>query len=263
MIITTSQKNNLNLIKKATEYARKLNINFIHREDLSLENLFEIDATKNKKPQVIIVKQKGLFLYTQGIKNPFFFHPSTAIIRIKRLEQGYNDTMIDICQLKPGDYFLDCTLGLGTDSIVASYIVGASGKVIGIESKKEIALIVAEGSKQCKIINHEIKNAINRINVINDNHLTYLRSLPNKSVDVIYFDPMFEHGIYQSDGIKPLREIADFQQLTSEVIYEAKRVARKRIVLKARNNSLFFDKFDFKKIIRANRKFTFGYIEIR
>lgn len=34
--------------------------------------------------------------------------------------------------------FLDCSLGLGSDSIVASFIVGESGSVTGIEARQSL-----------------------------------------------------------------------------------------------------------------------------
>lgn len=41
--------------------------------------------------------------------------------------------MLRAAGLSEGDTFLDCTLGLGSDAIIASMAVGETGSVIGIE----------------------------------------------------------------------------------------------------------------------------------
>lgn len=50
--------------------------------------------------------------------------------------------MVEAMDLKPKMSVLDCTLGLGTDATVASYIVGENGKVVGLESATLIYLIL-------------------------------------------------------------------------------------------------------------------------
>ena len=43
---------------------------------------------------------------------------------------------------------------------------------------------------------------------------------------------MFEETVIESDGIKGLKHFALYHDITDETIAEAKRVARKRVVLK-------------------------------
>jgi ubiquinone/menaquinone biosynthesis C-methylase UbiE len=60
----------------------------------------------------------------------------------------------------------------------------------------------------------------------------YLKLLPDNSFDIIYFDPMFRNPINKSSNLKPIRTLADMRSLTTESIKEARRVAKKRVVIK-------------------------------
>ena len=81
-------------------------------------------------------------------------------------------------------------------------------------------------------------------------------------MDVVYFDPMFEEALTDSTGINPIRNWAAYTPLTAEVIEEAKRVARKRIVMKNHYHSPLFDQHGFQVIKRPSAKFHFGVIEL-
>ena len=84
-----------------------------------------------------------------------------------------------------------------------------------------------------------------RIEVIEANHYELLKTLPDNHFDVVYFDPMFEETIEESNGIKGLTHFAANHDFTMEIINEAKRVARKRVVLKDHFRSSRFQRFGF------------------
>ncbi|WP_339063116.1 class I SAM-dependent methyltransferase [Tepidibacillus marianensis] len=188
--------------------------------------MFELDH------ELIIVERKHIKYYTAQDQQPFFFHPSMAILRINQLQKGDNDILVSLSKLKPDDSFLDCTLGLGSDSIVASYLVGERGRVVGVESQPVIAVIVEQGLQNGWKENHDIELAMKRIEVVTMNHLDYLYSLPDRSFDVIYFDPMFRQGFSKSSSMIPLRQVANSNSLAVETILQAKRIAKRAIVLK-------------------------------
>lgn len=56
-----------------------------------------------------------------------------AELRIKNIIDGNPDHMTTVMGLTKGMSALDCTLGLGTDAIVASYIAGESGLIQALE----------------------------------------------------------------------------------------------------------------------------------
>lgn len=76
------------------------------------------------------------------------------------------------------------------------------------------------------------------------------------------WDPMFEETIEESTNFIPLRNAGLHDSLSVEWIAEAKRVAKKRVVLKAHFKSPLFERYHFKQDIRLNAKFHYGIIEI-
>jgi hypothetical protein len=71
---------------------------------------------------------------------------------------------------------------------------------------------------------------------------------------------MFEETV-DSSGIAPLRSFASYSDLTMDAVIEAKRIAKKRVVLKDHFRSERFVKFGFTQHIRKTSKFHFGTIE--
>jgi len=60
----------------------------------------------------------------------------------------------------------------------------------------------------------------------------YLRSLPSGSFDVVFFDPMFEKPKKSQPAFEMLRRFAEHAPLTPETLEEARRVARRWVVVK-------------------------------
>lgn len=256
MFITTAGRTNLDMIEKAVSIATELQIPYIIRNKKSVPAL----QTKNKDDCIVVGKTQ-LELYPSGEADPFFFHPNSAMFRIKRLMNGEHDPFIEATQLEIGMSVLDCTLGLASDSIVAGFVVGSTGSVIGTEANKYLAYLVREGLMQWDSGIPEMNAAMQRIKVFNSNSIDLLKTLETNSFDVVYFDPMFEEPVIESDGIKALSRFAARDDLTELLIAEALRVAKSRIVLKDHFRSVRFEKYRFKPIRRKSAKFHFGIIE--
>jgi hypothetical protein len=211
---------------------------------------------------ILVVDKNRLEYYPIGAESSFFFHPSSAVFRIKQFDVNGHDPLIAIARLTAGMTVLDCTLGLGADAIVMSHAVGPSGQVTGIESKAATALIVREGLQRWVEGYPPIVEAMRRIEVQQLDHLTYLEQSSSKSVDVIYLDPMIEKTVSESTHLDGLRQLANYETLTEQVMKEAKRVARQRIVLKAHFESDLFERFGFARIKRKSSKLHYGVIEL-
>ena len=93
-----------------------------------------------------------------------------------------------------------------------------------------------------------------RIEVRHSHHLDYLKSLPDQSVDIVYFDPMFREPITDSASINPLRHYANGEPLDAESVREAIRVARKTVVMKEARSSGEFERLGFALPERENPK---------
>lgn len=211
---------------------------------------------------IIVWLPEGPVLYIGNEK--FFFHPSMAKTRLSLYRKGGTiDPLVRACQLESEDHFLDCTLGLGADAIVASYFL-PQGRVVGVESSPGIATVVKWGMKCYQSEMSWLREAIQKVEVVNMKHLHYLQSLAEDSFDVVYFDPMFRRPLLHSQPLAPLRLLANPDPLDMVVVQEACRVARKRVILKERHDSGEFERLGFEEMICSRHNpIAFGRINIR
>jgi len=232
--VTTSLRTQENDYCKAMEISFFLNIQYIARKDKDINTIL----SQNKLKGVLVVGQNRLtYKYNGG---DFFFHPGMAKLRINEIKNGKTDQMIKALDLNPGDSFLDCTMGLGSDSLVASYVNG-EGEVTGLESSKIISFIVKEGLSGYSKADTDIVKAMKKIKVICCDYNIYLKNQADNSVDIVYFDPMFRIPVKNSCSIEAMRPLTDGSPLSPEAIQEALRVSRQRVVVKeVRNSTEFF-----------------------
>ncbi|MFX3625300.1 MAG: class I SAM-dependent methyltransferase [Ectobacillus sp.] len=256
MIVTTAGRTNKEMTAHAKKVAVDLESPFAIRKDDSIQQLQD-----RFKDDVLVVGKNRLQVYPYGAEDSFFFHPNSASFRIKRLMRGEHDPFLQAAKLKRGMSILDCTLGMASDSIVASYAAGETGKITGIEGNRYMAYIVRQGLQQWRANYREMDEAMRRIVVIQSDHLSYLKSCENQAYDVVYLDPMFEESILESDGIRGLKHFALYNDVTEESVKEALRVAKIRVVLKDHFRSERFDKYGFSVYRRKTSKFHFGVIE--
>lgn len=256
MFVTTAGRTNQHMIEKAKEIAELLEVPYIQRQKKSILTLH-----KETNSECIVVGKERLELFHMEALQSFFFHPNSAMFRIKRLERGEHDPFAEAAQLKKGMTFLDCTLGLASDSIVASYLVGSEGVVTGTEGQKYLAFIVMEGLRTWDSELPLMNEAMARIKVVNCLAMEYLKTVPDHSIDCVYFDPMFDESILESDGIKALGHFALYKDLNKEIIDEALRVAKNRVLLKDHYKSNRFEQYGFNVFRRKTAKFHFGVLE--
>ncbi|WP_003544804.1 class I SAM-dependent methyltransferase [Desulfotomaculum nigrificans] len=242
LVVTTGIRSGIALEQQALELSRQLNVPYVRRQKRSLDNIKEMSGAQ----VILLVKSNKLSLVVDG--KELFFHPGLAKLRIKEIQAGKTDQMIKAMGLKAGDSVLDCTLGLAADALVASYVTGPGGMVVGLEDSMPVAEIVRRGLQSYTGEKPELLAAMRRIQVINAHHLGYLRQLPDNSFDVVYFDPMFRQPRHQSSSLVPLRPLANSSPLSQEAVVEAYRVARKRVVMKENRNSEEFSRLNFHTI---------------
>ncbi|UQZ46402.1 class I SAM-dependent methyltransferase [Bacillus sp. PK3-037] len=255
-MITTSYRPSDHTIKIAKMLSEELGIQYGDRNKQTVENML-----KSAERDLLVIGKERFELYTkQGGK--FFFHPNTAMFRAKRFMRGEQEPMLRAAGLTAGDSFLDCTLGLASDAIIASMAVGETGSVIGLEKNKLVSVLVNTGLHSWETGIEQLQAAMRRIQVNHADCFDYLKQLPDKSVDVIYFDPMFHEPVESSDGIAPLRELAEDFALADGCIKEAVRAARKSVVLKDHWKSPRFDQFGFNVLKRKTALFHYGVIQI-
>lgn len=253
-IVTTVRKPKSEMNVAASTLAAKLNLKFVLRGDYSLDALRNLFGVKN----ILLIKNDLIVLFTT--KGELFFHPGTAHLRIKNLRQGLGDRLIDAGKIRRGDKVLDCTLGLGSDAIVESFV---AGRVTALEVNPIIAEIVRHGMKNFSEDSPHILEAMRHVEVVTTDYIDYLKVAADNSFDVVYFDPMFRRPIDKSSGMNPLRPLADNRPLSVDAVKEACRVARRCVVMKENSRSTEFERLGFK--IASGGKYSsiaFGVIDV-
>ena len=241
----------------AARTAAALGIPNVPRGSDSLEELraaYGVDAA--------LVARRGLLTLVTA-EGELFFHPGMAHLRIKNLLLGHGDHLVTALGLVEGMHVLDCTLGTGADAIVESFAVGAQGTVTALEANPLIAAVIADGLAHATGDNYDMHAAMRRITVHHADALTFLRAQADGSCDVVYFDPMFRRPLHESAGMNALRMLADSRALTAETIAEARRVARRRVVMKERQGSKEFARLGFTHLTGGKySRIAYGVMEV-
>ena len=238
-IVTTDRKCHKESLELAAEMAAKLGLQQVPRQKESVAELME----RYQADAVLVALQKEL--------------------RLKNLRLGEKDHMTEAMGLQEGMSVLDCTLGFGADAIVASFGVGESGSVTGLEVSPLIAAVTGYGLQHFLPGNYPLYAAMRRIKVVNEDYLDYLRQQPDNSVDVVYFDPMFRKPLTASSSISPLRGVADHRPVSEEAVAEACRVARLRVVMKEASGSGEFARLGFQRLVGGKySKVHYGVIDL-
>jgi 16S rRNA (guanine1516-N2)-methyltransferase len=255
LIVTTSQS-----VKKESEilkeFIKETEIEYVPRNRKSIAAL----AAEYDSQGVVVWHDQGPILHIGEEK--LFFHPSMAKNRLASYRKyQIEDSLIKACEIKNSDSFLDCTLGMGADAIVASYF--SDKPVLGLESSYPIAMIIKWGMKTYRNKISWLTEPIKKIEVCHCNHYEFLKEMKDDSFDIVYFDPMFRQPLMASEPINALRTIADPSPVTRETIAEACRVARNKVVMKEQVKSSEFEKLDFKKVLHSpHNRIGYGIITV-
>jgi hypothetical protein len=257
MIVTTGTKPPEQHVGRARELAVELGGRYVPRSNKTLTSLRSMHGNDD----LLVFASDGLRYY-EGDEPVLYFHPSMAFVRVKRLRKGESDTLIDTSGCRPGDSVLDCTAGLASDAIVFSYAVGATGSVTALESQGVLHAIVKEGLRQYDTGLPDVNEALRRIEMQGGDHLSRLSVMADKSVDIVYFDPMFRKPLHASSALGPLRSVANDAPIEAEAVRQAIRVARKSVVMKEHKDSVEFGRLGFERRHLNTSKIAYGVIPI-
>lgn len=243
IIVTTGLKPSHALQLKGRRAAEALGAPFVPRENLSLDALRKV----HRASVILLVTRKGLIANTP--EGELYFHLNMAHLRIKNIRMGSTDHMAEAMGLRAGMSVLDCTLGLASDAIVSSYIAGDTGRVTGVEVNPLTAYIVREGLRAFPAEHGLVKAALERIEVVCAAYESFLEKQAADSFDVVYMDPMFRRPIRESVHLKPMRYVADHRPIALSAILQAKRVAKRRVVVKEASGSGEFARLGISRIV--------------
>jgi 16S rRNA (guanine1516-N2)-methyltransferase len=144
----------------------------------------------------------------------------------RRTDPTANDPFLEAAGIRPGDEVLDCTAGLGADALVAAAAAGPGGRVVGLESSRALAAWTGEGLRRHR------PDAARRVEVLHADHGAWLARAAAGSFDVVVFDPMFRHARAEPGGFDVVRRLSDPRPLAPEALAEARRVARRWVIVK-------------------------------
>jgi len=260
LIVTTAEKPDEAIVAYAQALAAELGCRFAERRRETLAGL------ARKYPEaadgILVAGPQGLRFAAEGAE-PLFYHPSMAQIRVKRLLEGEGDALVDVSGIRTGDVVVDCTAGLGADALVLSYAAGPGGRVTAVEASPILYVVVREGLRAYRSGLPELDDAMRRIEMVHGEHLDALRGLPDRSADIVYFDPMFARPVLGSASLRPLRHYAEGRSLLPEAIAEARRVARRAVVLKDHKTSGEFERHGFRRARTSYSAVDYGVIGIQ
>lgn len=121
---------------------------------------------------------------------------------------------------------VDCTLGLANDALHAA--VGLGTRVTGVEGSPVIHALLEEGLPRLARAWPAAAGIALHFGI----GLDVLRSLPSRSHDVVMLDPMMSRPKKSAPSFALLRDFAVMDRASPELLAEAARVAKKRVVLK-------------------------------
>ncbi|MGW9124490.1 class I SAM-dependent methyltransferase [Paenibacillus chitinolyticus] len=255
MLVTTSYDPASEDVDKAIAAARTLGGRFVPRKRLTLSGL----RSRFGENEILLITKEGL-KYDFGGPHALFFHPSMALVRYKRLRQGSSDPLLELSGAGRGDAVVDCTAGLASDSILFSFAVGEEGSVTAWEHGRVLAYILEQGLRSYRTGEAEFDAAMKRVAIRQGDHLDGLRAMEDNSCDIVYFDPMFRAPIQESSGLSPLRSAADDRPLEAAAVEEARRVARRCVILKEGRQSGEFERLGFRETVPTGSKLAYGVI---
>lgn len=260
LFVTTALRANPTLHQRTAALASELNAPIVPRNHQSVPELF---AQHPEAERALLVQTDRLTLADRD-GHTFFYHPNMAFLRLGNLLRGFRDLLVDATQLQPGESVLDATLGYASEAVLCAYLVGETGEVHGIEAVPELGIVVREGMKVVETDQVRLNAAMRRVQVVHlGDHLDYLRACPSKRYDVICFDPFFGEELKNSEQFAPIRSFGDHSELLPEAVEEARRVARRRILIKTTRWSKSLEQYGItERISSRSGKVAYGVVEL-
>ena len=229
LAITTSTHPSPVLEAQAKTLAAELTAPYVPRLGRGLPDL----AASAEASRLLIVGTDRLRLRDTATGTEYFFHPNMFQIRAAGTLRGEPDHFLAAAELRLGDSLLDCTLGFASEAALAALVVGETGRVVGLESSRELALVTRLGLLSFHLQHPAMEAALRRVQVVASDYRDFLRECETGAFDVVYLDPFFPERLSGSEAsVSPLFVFGNQTPLDPEAVGEARRVARRRVVIK-------------------------------
>lgn len=233
--ITTGYKPTDEQRLQAQELESEWQLPYVERGHASLRRLTE----RTRISHWLVQLQRGL-VATDG-RTRLEFHLQMAKLRALNWERKRQDHFADLLHETSPERFLDATFGRGSDAIMAAYTLPENVEIISLEKSFPVYAVGREGLRSMKVSEAPaLTAALRRIHLLHADVSDYLKKQPDNHFDVIYFDFMFHHTVSQTNNLVDLRIFAAQSRLDEILWEDAKRVAKKRIIVKNRPFASWF-----------------------
>lgn len=223
--------------EEARALARECGLRFVERGVRTL-GIFLAEAGEN--PVLVLARDRAL-LHVPGVEDRggrrgrdeapgFRLTPGMSVLRLLRAARGEHDPLVRAAGLRPGDRVLDATLGLGGDALLAAQATGAP--VVGLEASALLAACARASLARLRGPGPAPAEAAARIEVRWQDHRAALAALPDHAFDVVLLDPMFRAPGASAPAFDLVRAFADGAPLSPETLRQARRVARRGVLVK-------------------------------
>ncbi|HEX4384346.1 MAG TPA: class I SAM-dependent methyltransferase [Myxococcales bacterium] len=207
--------------EEADDLARRFGLEARPRQGRPLH---EILADASPRP-VLVLAEKRADLYDGNLS--YRASAGLAFLRLLRTRHGPPDPLVAAADLKPGERVLDATLGLAGDALLAAQATGTT--VVGLEQSGLRAAFTQAGLTRLPGHGREPGRLIE---VRHEDHRSFLKAQEAGSFDVVLLDPMFRVKGDAGPLFDLLRAHADHEPLTLETLNEARRVAKRGVLIK-------------------------------
>ena len=189
----------------------------------------------------------------------FKLHGGIGVLRLRNVLGGGNDALCQNCGIREGDVFVDATAGQCQDALIAAAAVGELGRVIAFEASPLLWAVTS--SRPVATGDADVDRMLNeRIEVRLGEAADLLGRMPDWSVDVVYFDPMWQVPSKSSSSFGVLRRFAHNGRLTARAIREACRVARRSVVVMDQPGGVELERLGLPVVSVGQRK-RFGVLD--
>ncbi len=206
---------------EADDFARRFGL---RAEPRAERPLFQVLADAGGAA-VLVLAARRADLYERD--RAFRATAGMAFLRLLRARRGEADPLLVHADLRPGEAVLDATLGLGGDALVAASVTRAP--VVGLEKDGVLAAFTQAGLRRLPGHGRE-PGAL--VQVVRADHRAFLRDQPARSFDVVLLDPMFRRPGEAGPLFELLRAHADQAPLDQQALDDARRVARRGVLVK-------------------------------
>lgn len=254
-LVTTRRRPANDELRRGRALAARLGLPFVERGKTSIEALTRAHGVS---AALVVSATRLRFVSDTGSLES---HPSMATLRIAALRAGRPDRFVEAARLRPGDCLLDCTCGLGADAIVAAHAVGPTGRVLALEASRVLAAMVSDATRHYQHRDPALVRAMRAVRVTHADHVSFLRSQPDRSWDVVYFDPMFETTVKATRSLDLVRRLAARERPDRATIAEAGRVARRCVVAKDRAPGGWLDTVGL-SVVSSSQRVWYGRLDV-